>query len=61
LLSDLLAAMHGADFYVDGALPAAALPVKEMAVMMARFAAAGVASPSRRSAILRPRRDARIL
>ena len=38
---------------VDGcALPAPALPVKDMAVMMARFAAAKVASPSRRAAIL---------
>ena len=37
---------------VDGcALPAAALPVKDMAVMMARFAAARVATPSRRAAI----------
>ena len=37
---------------VDGcALPAAALPVKDMAVTMARFAAARVASPSRQAAI----------
>src|SRR3954469_4604532 len=37
---------------IDGcALPAAALPVREMAVMMARFAEALTASPSKRSAI----------
>ena len=40
-------------FGVDGcALPAAALPLKAMAVMMARFAAARVASPARSEAIL---------
>ncbi len=43
---------HAMTFGVDGcALPAAALPVKEMAVMMARFAAAKVSSPSRRASI----------
>ena len=53
-LSDLLGRNARAlSFGVDGcALPAAALPVKEMAVMMARFAAAGITSPSRRAAIL---------
>jgi L-asparaginase II len=53
-LSDLLGRdARALPFGVDGcALPAAALPVKEMAVMMARFAAARVASPSRRAAIL---------
>ena len=40
-------------FGVDGcALPAAALPVKEMAVMMARFASARATSAPRRAAIL---------
>jgi len=58
LYLDALSELAGRDaralpFGVDGcALPAAALPVKEMAVMMARFAAARVASAARRAAIL---------
>ena len=53
-LSDLLGRdARALPFGIDGcALPAAALPVKEMAVMMARFAAARGASASRRAAIL---------
>ena len=44
---------HALPFGIDGcALPAAALPVRDMALMMARFAAARVASPARRDAIL---------
>jgi L-asparaginase II len=43
---------HALPFGIDGcALPAAALPVREMALMMARFADARVASPARRAAI----------
>ena len=58
LYLDALSELMGRDaralpFGVDGcALPAAALPVGEMAVMMARFADARVASPARRAAIL---------
>ena len=41
---------HALHFGIDGcALPAAALPVKEMAVTLARFAAAHVSSPQRRA------------
>ncbi len=44
---------HAVAFGVDGCgLPAAALPVQEMAALMARFAAARVKSPARRAAIL---------
>lgn len=44
---------HELPFGIDGcALPAAALPIEEMAIAMARFAAARVASPKRRAAIL---------
>ncbi|MBC7779288.1 MAG: asparaginase [Proteobacteria bacterium] len=55
---DALSELTGADasalpFGVDGcALPAAALPVATMAVLMARFADARVASPRRRAAIV---------
>ena len=53
-LSELLGRdAHALPFGVDGcALPAAAVTMKDMAVMMARYAAARVSSPSRRDAIL---------
>lgn len=53
-LSDLLGRdARALPFGIDGcALPAAALPVREMAAMMARFAAASVTSQARRAAIL---------
>jgi len=53
-LSELLGRdAHALPFGIDGcALPAAALPVRDMASMMARFAAARAASPGRRAAIL---------
>ena len=58
LYLDALSELAGRDaralpFGVDGCtLPAAALPVKDMAVLMARFAEARASSPGRRAAIL---------